>query len=188
MVGRSGLSHDGAMSGDQPGQPADDSLPLTHHAWGEKEVENPYTSPSGPAAQPSGAEYVGPTWDESSPGQAPPRMPPYGNPEYVPTVYGQPLYPQVRTTHPSASTAMALGLVGLIGGFACALPLVLGPFAWWIGAKARREIRADPRLDGDGQALAGVVTGIIATVFLTIAVLALTALIALAVVGASTSP
>lgn len=166
------------MSGDQP-EP-DETLPLTHRGWGDAEPENPYTSPSGPASQPSGAEYVAPTWSEPAPT-------PYGNPGYVPTVYGQPLYAQPRTPHPQATTAMALGLIGLIGGFACALPLALGPFAWWIGAKARRDIRADPRLDGDAQALAGMVTGIIATVFLVIGVVALMLLIGLAVVGSTTS-
>ncbi|MCW2767310.1 MAG: hypothetical protein JWO11_3269 [Nocardioides sp.] len=176
------------MDGDQagPGEP-DETLPVTHRAWGEREPENPYTSPSGPAAQPSGAGYVGPSWAEPSPGQAPPGVPPYGNPGYVPTVYGQPLYPQLRTMHPSATTAMTLGLVSLIGGFMCGLPLVLGPFAWWTGARARRDIRADPRLDGDGQALAGMVTGIIATVFLAIGVLALVLLAGLVAVGSTTS-
>lgn len=168
------------MSGDRSGSgEPDETLPLTHRGWGEAEPENPYTSPSGPAAQPSGAEYVAPTWSEPPPT-------PYGNPGYVPTVYGQPLYPHVRTEHPQATTAMVLGLVGLIGGFACGLPIVLGPFAWWTGAKVRREIRADPRLDGDAQALTGVITGIIATVLLAIALLALTLLIVLAVIGAST--
>ena len=165
------------MSGDQPDP--DETLPLTHHAWGEKEPENPSISPSGPASQPSGAEYVTPTWSEPAPT-------PYGNPGSVPTVYGQPLYVQPRTPHPQATTAMVLGLVGLIGGFVCGLPVLLGPFAWWIGARARRDIRADPRLDGDAQALAGMVTGIIATVFLVIGVVALLLLIGLAFVGSST--
>jgi hypothetical protein len=169
------------MSGDQPGSGEhDESLPPTHRGWGEAEPENPYTSPSGAAAQPSGAEYVAPAWSEPAPT-------PYGGPGQVPTVYGQPLYPQVRTPHPQAATALALGLIGLIGGFACALPLVLGPFAWWIGAKARREIQADPSLDGDAQALAGMVTGIVATVFLAIGVLVIALLVVIAAIGASTS-
>ena len=74
-------------------------------------------------------------------------------------------------THPRASLALWLGVGGLVGSF-LALPLVLGPFGWVAGVRARREIAAAPHLwEGDGQATAGIVLGIINTVLLILMVL-----------------
>jgi hypothetical protein len=58
--------------------------------------------------------------------------------------------------------------------------MVLSPFAWAIGVKARREIRqSNGQLGGDGSATAGMVLGIIGTVLLTLAVIALVVLVIL---------
>jgi Domain of unknown function (DUF4190) len=64
----------------------------------------------------------------------------------------------VRPSAAGAGAALALGIVGL--GF-----WFLGPFAWWLGARARRAIRrSDGQLGGYGTATAGMVLGIVETV------------------------
>jgi hypothetical protein len=69
-------------------------------------------------------------------------------------------------TNPRATRALWFGIVGLAGSF-LALPLVLGPFGWVAGARARNEIAASPHLwTGSGEATAGLVLGIINTVLL----------------------
>jgi hypothetical protein len=168
----------------EPGQEPDETLPLTHRPWGAKEPENPATSPSGPSTQASGPAYTPPSWSEPAPGQVTPGGTPYVDPAYVPVAYGQPMYAQQRLPHPRANTALALGLIALVGGFTCVLPVVVGPFAWWTGSRARREIREDPRLEGETQALVGQITGAIATVFLAVGLLVLVVAVVVAVVGA----
>jgi hypothetical protein len=169
----------------RPGQEPDENLPLTHRPWGAKEPDNPSTSPSGPSAQASGAAYVPPTWSEPAPGEVTPSGAPYVDPTSVPMAYGQPMYAPQRLPNPRANTALVLGLVALAGGFLCWLPIVVGPFAWWTGARARREIRQDPRLEGETQALVGLVTGAIATVLLGVALLVVAVAVVAAVVGSS---
>jgi len=109
----------------------------------------------------------------------PPPQPPQPSP-YPPPPYYQPMAQYGVPDHPKATTALVLGLVGLVGGFTCLLPMVLSPFAWAIGVKARREIRqSNGQLGGDGSATAGMVLGIIGTVLLTLAVIALVVLVIL---------
>ncbi|GAA4377378.1 hypothetical protein [Nocardioides caricicola] len=96
-------------------------------------------------------------------------QPPYGQqPPYAYNFTPQP------PAHNSATTAMALGLIGLIGLLFCGgLTLILSPFAWAIGGKAVREIDANPgAYSGREQAFAGKVMGIIGTVLLVLGVLA----------------
>ncbi|GAB3200995.1 hypothetical protein GCM10027062_21880 [Nocardioides hungaricus] len=101
---------------------------------------------------------------------------PYGYPQ---APYGQPPLPN----HPSATTAMVLGIIGLAGVVACGgITLVLSPFAWAIGAKASHEIKAHPgTYGGEGSASAGKIMGIIGTVLLILAVLAVVAFIVIAI-------
>lgn len=89
----------------------------------------------------------------------------------------------VPPKHPSATTAMVLGLVGLCGAFvACGLTLVLSPFAWAVGSKAVREIDASQgRVSGRDHANIGRITGIIGTVLLVLGVLAIVAFLVFAV-------
>ena len=120
--------------------------------------------PPEPGEEPTYEPYTAP------PGYGPP--PAYG--------YGYPVLPD----HPQASTAFVLGLVALIGGFFCALPLVVGPFAWVTGARARREIDQDGRYGGREKATAGMVMGIIATGILALGVLGF-GLLVLAIAGST---
>jgi len=81
-----------------------------------------------------------------------------------------------------------LGLVGLIGFFFCGITIVLCPFAWAKGAQARREIDASQgTLGGRDLATVGFVTGIIGTVILGLALLAIIAGVTLLAVGVSTA-
>lgn len=90
---------------------------------------------------------------------------------------------QPPVKHPQSTTALVLGILGLV---VCG---ILGPFAWYIGGKAVREIDAEPgRYDGRGEANAGQILGIIATVFLIIGLLTVLAIIVLTVIAASTAP
>ncbi len=75
---------------------------------------------------------------------------------------------------PSATTAMVLGIIGLVGiAFCGGLTLVLSPFAWAIGRKSVREIDANPgRYGGRDKANAGKIMGIIGTVLLVIGIVA----------------
>lgn len=125
-------------------------------------------------------------------GQAPYPPPP---PSPYPPGYGQPFAPRLPD-HPQALTAMIVGLISLIGGlamsfFCCGLglPFLGGPFAWYVGAKAKREIEAAPETyGGQGYAVTGMVTGIIATVLLILCILAVVLVVALVVFGIMAAP
>ena len=84
--------------------------------------------------------------------------------------YGQPYgtFSPAPPNHPQATTAMVLGLVGLVGALAlCGLPLVVSPFAWALGRNSLKEIEASHgRLGGESTARAGMVMGIIGTILL----------------------
>ncbi|MGW0246026.1 hypothetical protein ACWDYH_05235 [Nocardia goodfellowii] len=122
--------------------------------------------------------------------------------------------PYVRPPqHPQANTAMVLGIVALVGTFMCPLLVVLGPFAWVLGKRAMDEIddsagalgsptpsaappavplgsptpsAAPPAvpLGGRGNAQAGYICGIIATVLLSLGVAAFLTIIIAAMVAA----
>jgi hypothetical protein len=90
--------------------------------------------------------------------------------------------------HPEATKALVVGIISLLGGFTCYLPLLLGPWAWVVGRRAVREIDAQPgRYEGRGQALAGYVMGVVATALLALGVLALIGLFAVLFIGVGTS-
>ena len=100
----------------------------------------------------------------------PPQQPGYQQPGYQqhPGMAAYPAY--VLPDHPRATTALVLGIIGVAGAFTCFLPVVVAPFAWVLGAKARKEIRSAPQQwGGDGRATAGMVLGIIGTVLLVLA-------------------
>jgi hypothetical protein len=153
----------------EQGPPDPGQLPPTHRAYGDREVD-PFTSPSGPSAQNSGPEYVAPSTQQPQYQQYQPQpvQPPYGPPQPTAYGYGAPTLPE----HPQVSTAFVLGLVSLIGGFACGLPIFAGPFAWFMGAKVRKEIDREPgRYGGREKATAGMVMGIVATGLVALALL-----------------
>jgi hypothetical protein len=85
----------------------------------------------------------------------------------------------VRPRHRDAGTALALGLIGLLAALpSLGLSLVVSPFAWAKGHRTLREIRSSGGwLDGEGEARAGLVLGIIGTVLLVLLAVALVLLV-----------
>ncbi len=68
-----------------------------------------------------------------------------------------------------AIAALVLGILSLLAPFG----IVLGIIAIVLGSLARKEIQADPGLEGDGMALAGIITGAVGSVlFLVLIVIA----------------
>ena len=101
------------------------------------------------------------------------QQPPYGQqppggfasypPPYAPPVQGG--YGQQPENHPNATTALVLGIVGVI---CCSLT---APFAWVMGKKAMDEIDASGgRIGGRGNAQAGYVLGIVGTILLVLGI------------------
>ncbi|GAB3144215.1 hypothetical protein GCM10027290_22050 [Micromonospora sonneratiae] len=122
---------------------------------------------------PEGPTVDGPvavTQEDVGPDRSDPTRHPYG-----PGPTGQAPYPPPyllrRPTNNLAITAMIVGMVGII-----ACPLV-GGVAVYLGNRARAEIRRSGE-DGDGMAVAGVVTG-----WIGVGLSALTMLFVLAYVG-----
>lgn len=146
-------------SSDSPGQP-----------WGQ-----PYGQPYGqdPSAhQPppsTGEAPFAPHGQQQPWGQAP-----YGQPGYPSQApYGTPTYGGQVASHPSATTAMVLGIGALVGMFVCGVPVLLAPFAWMIGGRAVKEIDANPgRWSGREQAQAGRIMGMIGTGLLVLGTIA----------------
>jgi hypothetical protein len=122
-------------------------------------------------------------WEQQA--QQPPQAP-YWQPGYPPQPYGY--YPPPLPQHPEASKAMTLGLIALIGGVTCLLPVVIGPWAWIVGTRVKREIAASQgRLGGLNEATTGQVLGILATALLLLGMLLVALTIALVAASDSTS-
>lgn len=127
--------------------------------------------PPPPTAMPYGSSMPPPGYaQQPAPYYPHPGYPSYPQPAYfvpTPMQYG---YPQ---DHPQAGLALGLGLGGIIGGFfTLGLAFGLGPFAWFIGQRTRNQIKQSNGLyHAEGNATAGMVLGIISTVFFVLAVL-----------------
>jgi hypothetical protein len=78
----------------------------------------------------------------------------------------------VRPRHRDAGTALALGLIGLLAALpSFGLALLVSPFAWAKGQRTLRDIRSSGGwLDGEREARAGMVLGIIGTALLVLLV------------------
>lgn len=69
-------------------------------------------------------------------------------------------------SEPASSRAVWALVLGILGLILCG---VLAPFAWWLGAAELRDIKSGlAPYSGQGLATAGMVLGIIGTVFLTL--------------------
>ena len=105
--------------------------------------------------------------------QPPPPPPPTGG--QPPNPYGPPPVGFGAPEHPTATTVLILGILGLV------LCQVISPFAWVMGNRVVREIDASAgRLGGRSMANAGRICGIVGTAL--IAVGLLFGIVALAVV------
>lgn len=75
--------------------------------------------------------------------------------------------------HPGAERAYAVGLASVAAGL-LVVPLLLGPWAWYLGASVLRDVEREPgRWAGARRARAGAVLGAVATTVLALAVVAL---------------
>jgi hypothetical protein len=165
------------MTQPPPWDPNQDPDEVPTKAPGDDWLTKP-TSPSGESAPPPDEPQPGydqPGYGQSGYGQSGYGQPGYGQPGYgqpfPPQPYGQPGYGQAPQNHGGATTSMWLGigsLASLLLGMACCvtIPGVLAaPFAWWLGAKSKRQIDAEPgRFGNRGMAQAGFVMGIIGTI------------------------
>ncbi len=154
-----------------------------------------YGQPTTPAPEPSGPPTGPPAGAPAPPPYAPPAGPPnpYLQQPYAQAPYGQqpygvppgfagygqavPGYHYAQSLG-TATTSMVLGIVALVSllltPFCCiTLPgLLVGPFAVWTGWSARREIDRNPAAyTNRGQAVAGFVMGIIASVLAVLVVI-----------------
>ncbi len=156
---------------------------------------DPYSQPPGqPPEQPYGQQpgYGQPTYGDQ-PGSGPYGdqygtqqygAQQYGAQQYGAQQYGQPPYGQgyPQQDHPRATTSLVLGILGLV------LCQLVSPFAWRMGKKAVDEIDASHgQLGGRGTAKAGYILGLIGTVLLGLALLAIVAVVGLAIAGELTS-
>lgn len=139
-------------------------------------------------SDPSESGSIQPPHGQPSYGQPSTGQPGYG---YVDPLYGsQPAFPfaPLPPKHPSATTSMILGVVGLASLSLCGIGLVLSPFAWIMGARAVKEIDAEPtRWSGRSEANSGKIIGIIGTVLLAVVVVGIIAFIALVTTTAPTT-
>jgi hypothetical protein len=167
-----GSGDPGRDEGGEPGQDAD--------PWGPPPEQpgqpgQPGQWPAQPQYPPYGDPYAQPVY-----GQQPYGQQPYGQPAYG--AYGYPGQGYVRPRNGKATAALWTGVGALVLSFCCGAG-VLGLVPIVLGVKARSEIRASGgQQDGDGMALAGIITGAVAVV-LSLAVIAVI-LIALATGGA----
>jgi hypothetical protein len=158
----------------------EETAPFTHQPYGQDANDNPFVSPSGPASQPSGPDYVtppaAPPPTASPVPYGPPVGQPYGfQPGWAPA-YGA-AYPG-SLNHKGATTALVLGIIAiasLVLTPVCCITipgLLCAPFAWAIGAKAKKEIAQHPGVYGNvGSAHTGMWMGIVMSIigFLSIA-------------------
>ncbi len=155
------------------------AVPPSPNPYGSPQ-QNPYAAPQNPYAAPQQNPYQPPPNPYPQPGSFDQYVPPdaYGAQPYgaYPPGFGAGL-----PDHPSATTAMVLGIVGLVGVALCGgITLVLAPFAWAMGRKSVREIDANPgRYGGRDKANAGKIMGIIGTVLLVLGIVAIIGVIAL---------
>ncbi|MEO5852687.1 MAG: DUF4190 domain-containing protein [Nocardioides sp.] len=170
-----------------PQEPRDDDQPTMLPEAFLQQHPDGSTQPLPSQGQQGQDPYAQPQYGQADgqPGYPPQGYPQPGYGAYPPQGYG---YAGPVQNHPSAQTAMVLGLVGLIGFFFCGVTVVVSPFAWRMGARARREIDASQgSLGGRDTATVGYVTGIIGTVILALAVVAIIAIIGLLAVSATST-
>jgi hypothetical protein len=199
-------SDDAVAPGEQPQEGvSDETQPLSGLS------SNPPPTPTPSAPPPRASTYVPPAGQGGPPPQNPyaQQQNPYGGQPYAPppnpypppqeyatpqSPYGSPYHPAyaggMLPDHPSATTSMVLGIVGLVGLLFCGgITLLLSPAAWIVGAKAVREIDSMPgRYGGRDKAQSGKIMGIIGTVILGLIILAIVAFIVLAVAVSTSDP
>src|SRR3954453_11730679 len=171
---------DGEESGRDPGQDTDPWAPPPADRDGT--AEQPTYPGQADEGQPQYGQqdygqpdYGQPDYGQPQYGQPGYGQPTYGQPRYGQQPYGQPGYPQpgygpygyqgyAPARNGKATAAMWTGIGALVLTFCCGGG-ILGVVPIVLGVKARKEIRAGGgQQEGDGMALAGIITGSIAIV------------------------
>jgi Domain of unknown function (DUF4190) len=124
------------------------------------------------AVQPSAVQPSAVQPSALQPRAVPPTYPTPGTP-YATSAYA-------TTAPPTNSNAIVALILGIASLLVCSLA---GPVAIVIGQRARREIRQTGE-QGDGMALAGVITGVVATALMAVVIVAV---IVLVIVAAASS-
>ena len=170
---------------------------MTNPSDNQPDSNQPESTPQPDPNQPSYGQtygeqpanpYGGANYDEKPPAPAygtPPPPPAYGAQPYGSQPYGAPAAYGGAVGQPDsgATTAMVLGIVGLVGGFICGIAIFLSPVAMFLGMSAKKRIDASAgALTGRGNAQTGFILGIIGTVLL---VLAIIVIIGVVVIGIS---
>jgi hypothetical protein len=160
---------------------------MTNRPGDPDQPEDPYRVPPAQSDEPGQGQGYGQPGSWEPPAQAPYGQLPY--PQYGEQGYGG--YPAPPPeNHGSALAAMIVGIASLVLGCTVGIGLLGSPVAWWLGAKAKREIDASQgRLGGRGMAQAGFILGIIGTVLLALGIVAVILIVVVAATtGFSTSP
>lgn len=153
--------------------PTEGFSPYQAPAYGDIAPDAPtlFGPPSGGAATPAPPSPYQPSPYPSAGGPSPVGPAPY-------QMAQQYAYNPVAPSHPLAITSLVLGIIGIAGIVLTPVILVsfvtafCSPFAIWLGARAKREIRANPQaFGGEGIATGGFITGIIGTVLAVIGLL-----------------
>jgi hypothetical protein len=152
---------------------------LPEHGWVEMETDDPYSFAAGldRLAEPG---HSPPATDPAHP--APPQVP-------APTPAPRPMPrhgPGTEWKHyekSSATTALTLGIIGIVLGTSCGFGFLVSPFAWSIGNTEVRAIDAGRRDPVNrGNANAGRIMGMVGTILLIVGLIALLILVG---IGAS---
>lgn len=148
----------------EPTQPLPGAQPPAQPGYGQPAYGQPYPPQDGQPQQAHG-QYGEPPYWQPQYGQPPYGQPQYGQPPYGQLPYAYPYLPQQQEGR--ATTAMVLGIVGLVLACLYGFGLLLSPVALFLGRSSVKRIDASQgQLGGRGQAQAGFVMGLIGTVFL----------------------
>jgi hypothetical protein len=199
---------------EQGRQPMDETAPITPSGpvfnptsaqpSSPGEQDGPAAAPSGPPSyaqqpppqQPFAQQHGQPAYGQSPYGQQGYGQQGYGPPSYGPPAQGPGGYPPQyagyappKPMQSQAMLAMILGIGGLAAGvLLCGVGLLASPFAWAIGRRSLQDIEASQgQLGGESQARVGMITGIIGTALLGLAVLALVLFVGVFVVAGVSS-
>jgi uncharacterized protein DUF4190 len=77
-------------------------------------------------------------------------------------------WPLQQRTDGRAIASLVLGIVGFV-----VFPVVPSVIAIWLGLSAKRRMRVDPSLTGDGLATAGIILGVVELVVFALGIAAL---------------
>lgn len=143
----------------QPASAYEQPAPTRQSYYQQPPYAAAYPEPDGPANQ------IGTPYSPYAPSPyADQRLPAIVDPVAYDYGYGY-NQPGAGSPHPQAATSMVLGILGLVAF------IPLAPVAWYLAAKARREMDAQPgRWQPSGMLTAGLVLGIIGTALIGLAV------------------